>query len=34
MIVHGHIQNIVSLDDAANDKVRARVLNGKYTATG
>ena len=30
----GHIQNIVSFDDAAGDKVRARVLNGKYAATG
>ena len=30
----GHIQNIVSFDDAAGDKVRAHVLNGKYAATG
>ena len=30
----GHIQNIVSFDDAAGDKVRARVLNGIYAATG
>ena len=30
----GHIHNIVSFDDAAGDKVRARVLNGKYAATG
>ena len=30
----GHIQNIVSFDDAAGDKVRARVTSGKYAATG
>ena len=30
----GHIQNIVSFDDAAGEKVRARVTNGKYAATG
>jgi hypothetical protein len=30
----GHIQNIVTFDDGAGDKVRSRVTNGKYAATG
>ena len=30
----GHIQNIVSFDDAAGDKVRSRVTSGECAATG
>ena len=29
-----HIQNTVSFDDEVDEKVRARVTNGKYAATG